>query len=460
MLQEITPPKTETIVAVATPPAQARSASCASAARAPRDISCALLSSLSDNLPPRRATFVRAIDQQGLIDQVVAVHFPGPNSATGEDVVEISAHGSPYILARLLKAALAAGATAARPGEFTQRAFLNGRLDLAQAEAVCELIRARTDGAHRAALAQLEGGLSQELTLARGPILELLVRVEALLDHPEEDIPGFKDGELSSLLAELARPLQLLAKSHARGRLLSEGPRVCLVGRPNAGKSSLLNALLGAERAIVCPEPGTTRDTLEEACDVRGLPAVLVDTAGMRDHATAAAERSGMERAERALRGSDLALLVIDASREEDEEDRRVHGRILEAARREGRAVISVYNKTDLRAASVSPPEGSAWVSALRRTGLEDLLTSISARLAPEEGGGAVVTSARHQDCLRRALACLDDAEQAVARHGAVAEDRLASHLRQALAALDEIGGAAAPDEVLAAIFSKFCVGK
>lgn len=411
-------------------------------------------------LDPRRAAMERVFDDEGPIDQAVVVYFPGPHSATGEDVVEFSVHGSSYIMARLLKALLAKGAAAAQPGEFTQRAFLNGRLDLAQAEAVCELIRAGTGSAHRAALAQLEGGLSKEVSLARAPILEMLVGVEALLDHPEEDIPGFSSGELSSRLEELGRPLVALADSHARGRLLSEGPRVCLVGRPNAGKSSLLNALLGAERAIVCPEPGTTRDTLEEPCDVRGLPAVLIDTAGLREQAPAAAERSGMERAERALRGSDLALLVIDASREEDEEDRRVHGRILETARREGRAVISVYNKMDLRAAPAAAPEGSAWVSALRRTGLDDLLSRISAKLAPEERGGTVVTSARHQDCLRRALACLDEAAQAVRLHGSLVEDRLASHLRQALAALDEIGGAAAQDEVLAAIFSKFCVGK
>lgn len=413
---------------------------------------------------PRRATLSRAHDEASPIDHVVATWFPGPNSATGEDLVEVSTHGSPYILGRLLKAALSRGARLAEPGEFTQRAFLNGRLDLAQAEAVAELIRAKTDRAHRAALTRLEGGLSRAVERLRAPILDLLVGVEAALDHPEEDLPAPGPEPTREALLQARRKVLGLAETFKVGRLLADGARVCLVGRPNAGKSSLLNALLGTDRAIVCPTPGTTRDTLEEAADFEGIPGFLIDTAGLREGAQDEAEALGLERSERALRTADLGLLVIDRSRPQGPEDERVHRRILETSARLGRPLVAVLNKSDLPAALHMD---GVPVSAKSGSGLRELSRLIAGRLSSEAAAGdeLVVCSLRHAKALDLAAKALSEAEQAVAKYPGRWEDRAASWLREALGRLDEITGPGAPgerapDELLREIFSRFCIGK
>lgn len=451
----------ETIAAIATPPGLGALGVLRLTGDRARDVCGAFLRlKPGSSLAPRAATLVLAHEDSGPIDQVVATYFPGPHSATGEDVVEISSHGSPYILRKLLAAALRAGARLAQPGEFTQRAFLNGRLDLAQAEAVCDLIRARTDRAHRAALSQLEGGLSRAVNAGRAPILDLLIRVEAALDHPEEDIPALSPQETRMLLLEAQRPLLNLADTFRAGRLMVEGARVCIVGRPNAGKSSLLNALLGTDRAIVCPAPGTTRDTLEEAVDLGGLPAVLIDTAGLREDVREEAEASGIKRSELALKSCDLALLVVDNSRVPDAEDHRVHRRILDMAARLGRPVLTVNNKSDLGEKSASGADVS--ISALTRSGLEDLVRMAAERLSQTQAPAqtVVITSLRHQQALERAAQALENAREAISLHPGRWEDRAASSLRQSLRHLGEITGEAAPDEVLHGIFSRFCVGK
>jgi tRNA modification GTPase len=413
----------------------------------------------ADSLEPRRATLARALIEGEALDETVVTYFPGPRSATGEDVVEISCHGSPYILRRLLEAVAANGARLARPGEFTQRAYLNGRLDLAQAEAVCDLIASRTAQAHRAAMSQLDGGLSRAVFELRKPILELLVRIEANLDHPEEDLPAMAPIDFSAAADAASKSIDALANTFDRGRIVRQGARVAIVGRPNAGKSSLLNALLGRDRAIVSPQPGTTRDTIEEEANLEGFTSVLIDTAGLREEACGPVESVGMERTQRALKECDLAVLVIDGSRLKDHEDERVHQRILSEAAREGRPVVSVLNKADLP--SLYRDEHAMPVSALAGQGLAELSHLITETLSKENGDSPVlITSLRHRQALGTASGELSKAQEAVRDFPGRWEDRAAFHLRAGLRALDEITGAAAPDEVLAEIFSKFCVGK
>lgn len=403
---------------------------------------------------PRRAVFARAYSGDELLDQVVAVWYPAQSSPTGEDLVELTAHGSPAVLRRLLDEALACGAAPAAAGEFTRRAFLNGRLDLAQAEAVCSLIAADTDAGRRAALAQLEGGLSARVAELRAPAFDLLVRVEALLDHPDEDLAAAEPAATVAALSQSAARAEALAATYQEGRGRLEAPRVCLVGRPNAGKSSLLNALLGRDRAIVRPEPGTTRDTLEEPCALAGVPAVLVDTAGLDSGAgdEDPAEAEGRRRAVSALEQSDVAVLVVDGSRPEDSEDGGLRARVLAA----GRPVVSVLSKADLPARRA--PEGALSVSAREGQGLLELARAVAGTLARRsEPREPLVVGARHHRALTVFAAEL---RAAAAEAGPGREDRLAARLRAGLRALDEITGARADAELLDAVFSRFCLGK
>ncbi len=454
----------ETIVAVATPAgAGALAILRLSGAQA---LPCArgFLKIAGSSFEPRRATFARAHDGCYPIDEVLATYFPGPSSATGEDLFEVSCHGSVYIVSRLLEAAANSGARLARPGEFTQRAFINGRLDLTQAEAVCDLIRARTKAAHSLALSQLEGGLSRAVNTTRTALLDLLVRLEASLDHPEEDIPTIAAAEFGANIESLSQEIESLAKTFATGRLIREGARIAIVGRPNAGKSSLLNALLGRERAIVCPTPGTTRDTLEEPAVLDGLPSILIDTAGLRCEAADPAERIGMERAELALSACDLGLLVIDGSRPVGEEDTLVHRRILMEAAKAGRKVISVLSKADLPLRATTHSTNALPVSTLQAQSLQKLVAHIAQTLAADRARAgsesALVSSTRHYDALSRAAEELELARRATQDWPGQWEDRAASRLRSSLAALDEIIGPGAPHELLDAIFSRFCLGK
>jgi len=408
---------------------------------------------------PRSATLAWACDGDARLDQLLLTWFPQGGSFTGEESVELSCHGSPYVLERLLELSVRAGARLARPGEFTQRAFLNGRLDLAQAEAVCDLIAARTRLAHRAAVSRLEGGLSRRVGELRGELTGLLALVEAGLDHPDEDVPLLDDEHAASRLRSLLSAIAGLRRSLQRGRLSRAGARIAIVGRPNAGKSSLLNALLGTQRAIVAETPGTTRDTIEESADLGGLETVLVDTAGLRALSGEPAdpvEALGMERTRAALRGADLVLAVLDRSLPP-----AGHRTFLAELAAEGEAPrILVLNKSDLPAGS-GPGDfaGASSISAKTGDGLAGLARRIQETLDADPAAPGAETfpvALRHDGALARAATEL---ENALRLEGTPGELR-AFHLRAALDALDDVTGRTTTEDVLREIFSRFCVGK
>jgi tRNA modification GTPase len=384
------------------------------------------------------------------IDQVILSVHRAPASYTGEDLVEITCHGGVLVTAQVLESCLGAGARAARPGEFTERAFLNGKMDLTQAEAVIDLIRARTDLALRSAREQLEGRLGEMIGTIRTELVQLLAHLEAAIDFPDEGIVPDEGAPLRARLDSIRQQMRALLATADQGRILREGLRAVIYGPTNAGKSSLLNRLLGYERAIVSEQPGTTRDTIEEIINLRGIPIRLLDTAGLRESADEI-ERAGIARTEKSLAAADLLLHLLDRSvpkpagfRENSTEQTR----------------ITLLNKSDL-------PEHPDWrnVDALRiccisadgLRGLEDaIIERISEKhLRPESG---VAINARHRDCLRRALASCDLA--AGTMEAAFTPEYMAVDLRAALQALDEITGAADREEIRDALFAQFCIGK
>jgi tRNA modification GTPase len=384
------------------------------------------------------------------IDQVVLAVHRAPASYTGEDLVEITCHGGVLVTAQVLEACLCAGARAARPGEFTERAFLNGKMDLTQAEAVIDLIRARTDLALRSAREQLEGRLGERIGTIRAELVQLLAHVEAAIDFPEEGIAPDEGARLRARLDSIRQQMRALLATADQGRILREGLRAVIYGPTNAGKSSLLNRLLGYDRAIVSEQPGTTRDTIEEVINLRGIPIRLLDTAGLRESADEI-ERAGIARTEKSLAGADLLLQVLDRSVPKP-------AKFSENSTEQTQIVL--LNKSDL-------PEHADWrnVDALRiccisqdgLRGLEDaIIEKISEKhLRPESG---VAINTRHRDCLRRALTSCDLV--AGTMEAAFAPEYMAVDLRAALQALDEITGAANAEEIRDALFAQFCIGK
>ncbi|HUP92395.1 MAG TPA: tRNA uridine-5-carboxymethylaminomethyl(34) synthesis GTPase MnmE [Solimonas sp.] len=413
---------------------------------------------LCGTLPAPRLARVRTFrDAAGAaLDRGLVLWFPGPHSYTGEDVVELQGHGGPVVLQLLLGAACALGARIARPGEFSERAFLNGRIDLAQAEAVADLIDAATTGAARAAQRSLEGELSRRVQARVEELTALRVFVEGALDFSDQDVDWLGDGELRQRLAALVAGLDELRAQAAQGRRLRDGMVITLTGRPNVGKSTLLNRLAGAEVAIVTEHPGTTRDLLREQIDLGGLPLTLIDSAGLRESPDPV-EQEGVRRARAAIGRAELALFLLD-----DRAGLTAEDHALLASMPAGPEVLLLHNKCDLTG---NPPvmfeaDGHAHLrlSAATGAGLELLTAALHARAGLTAGESPFSARTRHVEALRRALAFVRDAQQRLLE-GATPE-LAAEELRLAQDALGEITGRVTSEDLLGRIFAGFCIGK
>lgn len=466
------------------------------------------------DLPPSHLlTYGHIIDPttHETLDEVLVAFMSAPHTYTREDVVEIQGHGGPLVLQRILRLLLAQGARMANPGEFTLRAFLNGRLDLAQAEAVMDLISSQTEAGHRLAMQQLRGRISEQIQNARHTVLSILARIEASIDFPEEDVPTPQPEELRPLIETAQQKVNALLAGSEQGRLYRQGLRTAIIGRPNVGKSSLLNALLRSERAIVTPIAGTTRDTVEEVANLRGIPLHLIDTAGITP-SNDPIEQIGVQRSRAAAESADVALLVFDGSEPLTELDHRVseelramgfgttHNAIHEPTNHNivpssgslevafqlshnhhnhdlvsttipsstGRAMIIVVNKADCpqrlefdQLESIWPGTSMVTTSTITGAGLpelEEVLADLVLAGKTLYSESALITSARHQEALRRVAehlrASLISLEQALPL------DFVSIDLRAAYDALGEVTGETASDDLLDRIFSEFCIGK
>lgn len=417
-------------------------------------------------LAPRRAVHVaiRHPEDGRVVDRVVAVRFEAPASYTGEDVLELSCHGGTLVPQLVLDAACAAGARIAEPGEFTRRAFLNGRVDLLQAEATLDLIEARTPAMHRAALHQLERGLSGRIEELRRGLIELQALLAYDIDFPDEDEGPIAPEEVDRAAIQLAGHLERMLELAPEGELLRDGALTVIAGRPNAGKSSIFNSLLGVERAIVTEEPGTTRDAIEAGVSLDGYPFRLVDTAGLRDHA-GRIEELGIEVARSYLKRADIILLCVEAGREPGEDELGFEARYTDASQ-----MLVLRTKADLLSDGKSEPGGvetgggrggDLQVSAHTGDGLPELkarmLDAVYSVIRRDEEI-PLVTRARHVRCLRRAAE--HTARFLRAREEKLPAEIAATHVEDATLALEDLLGAVSTEDVLDAVFAEFCVGK
>jgi tRNA modification GTPase len=442
----------DTIVAVATPPGRGGVGIVRVSGRSLERLVQAVCGKAT---APRVATHIRFLDANGeAIDDGIALFFKAPASFTGEDVLELHAHGSPMVLQALVRRAIELGARHAEPGEFTKRAYLNSKLDLAQAEAVADIIDAATESAARAAVRSLTGEFSKHIQTLQDRLIRLRMFVEATLDFPEEDVEFIEQERAREQLAETRAALEKVIAQAAQGQLLHDGIRVVLAGAPNVGKSSLLNALAGEDIAIVTPIAGTTRDTVRARVSVNGLPVEFIDTAGLRD-TNDPVEKIGIQRTRAAIADADLALVLIDANDEHSQLD-ELFSEIPTSLPR-----IVVANKVDLRRSSEAVPrEGGDHLQISAKTGLgvDDLRTAIEKQVGYEHREGGVFSAReRHVTALKRSLTHIDAAKRHLEH---VALELFAEELRLAHESLGEITGEFTADDLLGEIFSRFCIGK
>ncbi len=398
------------------------------------------------------------------VDQVIVTLFRAPRSFTGEDLVEISCHGGPVIVRRIVDLLFQAGARPAEPGEFSQRAYLNGKLDLLQAEAIAEIISARTSALSESALGNLQGKLSAQVRRMREALLDVSASLEVAIDHTDDPTVGTAL-TLREIKAKIKIQMEHIGKlilSYDYGRLMKDGLKVAIVGKPNAGKSSLLNAILGSERAIVSALPGTTRDTIEESFDLFGIPALLVDTAGLRAHTLDPIEKIGMDRTRGAIQSADAAIVMIDSSSEVSDEDARLADLV------KGKLAVIALSKADLpqradssRVEAFFPGRPSVSISALRNEGVAALLKTLHAGISSSKihsDGDFVITSLRHKNCLAQAHESLAKAVELLDKDGE--EECVSLEVREAQESLSELAGETATEDILNKVFSSFCVGK
>ncbi|MCP5157940.1 MAG: tRNA uridine-5-carboxymethylaminomethyl(34) synthesis GTPase MnmE [Gammaproteobacteria bacterium] len=444
----------DTIAAIATPPGRGG----VGIIRISGPRSATIAEAVCGTLPtPRQAALRRfCTDDGSILDEGIALYFPAPHSFTGEDVLELHGHGGPVVMDLLLARVLELGARPARPGEFSERAFLNDKLDLAQAEAIADLIASTTAEAARAAVRSLEGEFSRHIDALVEALIELRMYLEAAIDFPEEEIDFLADGLMAERLHALRERLDTLQRVAGQGRLLRDGMTVVIAGRPNAGKSSLLNHLSGRETAIVTDIPGTTRDVLREQIAIDGMPLHVIDTAGLRDSFDLV-EQEGMRRAWAEIETADRILLLVDDRQGFTAEDRALRERL--PAQTE---VTIVHNKIDLtgREPMLQLADGShaVWLSAKTGTGLPLLCEHLKACMGYHGGEGTLMARRRHLEALTRAAAALAAADEQLTlfRAGELA----AEELRHAQNALGEITGAFTNEDLLGRIFSSFCIGK
>lgn len=414
---------------------------------------CALIAGiLGRQLKPRHATYTRFLDARGqALDEGIALYYPAPASFTGEEVLELQGHGGPQVLQMVLERCLELGARLAEPGEFSRRAFLNGKIDLAQAEAIADLIDAQSQEAARSAMRSLQGEFSKAVHALVEALIHLRTLVEACLDFPEEEIGGFEQYNLPGQLEDIARRLQSVQQRARQGALLRQGLTVVLIGQPNVGKSSLLNCLAGYEAAIVTDIAGTTRDTVREAIQIQGVPIHVVDTAGLRE-TTDPVEAQGIARTWDAVAKADVALLLVDATHGVSQREAEILAALPDIP------LITVHNKIDLtqEPAKISADGKEVWLSAKLGTGVEHLKQRLLELAGWQPvGEGSFMARARH-------LAALNQAARHIANARAV-QDRpelFAEELRLAQEDLSTITGEFTSDDLLGVIFSRFCIGK